>query len=208
MTARWVDRLERPLRFLEIPDLAAFLAGMNVLCAVLTYVKPEFPAQLLLEPSLVLRGQIWRMLTFVLVPPDLSALLLFFWLLLYFSYLSGLERSWGSFRLTLYVLLGALTIAAASTAVGVALGSGMFVTSLFLAFARESPEVRILLFFVIPVKIRWIGAVVWACIAWILLFGGYVDRLAVVSGLVNYALFYGGEHAFELKQAWRRRRYR
>ena len=208
MTARWIDRLERPLGFLEVPNLAALLAGMNALSAALTFVKPEFPAELVLDPSLLARGQVWRAVTFILVPPALSPLLLVFWLLLYFSYLSTLEKLWGSFRLTLYVLLGALCTAAGCAAMGVPLGSGVFVTSLFLAFARENPDVKILLFLLVPVRLKWLATVVWAFITWSFLFGGYGERLALLSGLVNYALYFGGEHAFEIKQLWRRRRYR
>ena len=159
-TAPWVDRLERRLGFLEIPNLAAFMAGMNAVSALLTLIKPEFPAQLVLEPLLLRSGQVWRALTFVFVPPELSPLWLFFWLILYFSYLNSLERAWGDFKLTLYVLIGALATAAASLATSLPLGSGAFVTSLFLAFAKNYPETQILLFFVIPIKMKWLGAAV------------------------------------------------
>jgi hypothetical protein len=207
MSAAWVDRLERRLGFLEVPNLALFMAGMNGLCAVLTYVKPEFPAQLILAPTALLSGQVWRALTFVLVPPILPPLWMFLWLILYFSYLSALERAWGAFRFTFYVLLGALCTAAAAAATGFPLGSGAFTISLFLAFARLNPELELLLLFVIPVKMKWLAGAAWALIAWSVLFGGYYDRLSLGSGLLNYFLYFAGEHAFELKQMWRRSRY-
>lgn len=207
MTAAWVDRLERRLGFLEIPNLAAFMAGMNALSALLTLLKPEFPAQLLLDPGAIWRGQVWRVFTFVLVPPALPPLWLFLWLALYFSYLSTLERAWGSFRFTLYALLGALATAAAACATGFPLGSGAFTISLFLAFARLNPELEILLFFFFPVKMKWIAGAAWAMIAWSLIFGGYYDRLSLGSGLLNYVLYFGGRHVFELRQMWRRSRF-
>jgi hypothetical protein len=208
MSPAWVDRLERRLSFLEVPNLAAFMAGMNALCAVFTLVKPEFPAQLILDPFLLVHGQIWRALTFVLVPPELPLLWLFFWLLLFFFYLNSLEKLWGSFKFTLYVILGALATAAAAALTGFPLGSGAFVTSLFLAFARLNPNMEILLFFFFPVKMKWLAAVTWAMIAWTIVFGGYGDRLALISGLFNYVLYFGADHFFELKQMWRRSRYR
>lgn len=210
MTAAWVDRLERRLRFLEIPNLAAFMLGMNALCGVLSIFKPEFPGQLVLDPMLIRQGQVWRALTFVLVPPvpPEMPIWLLLWLLMYFYYLNMLERTWGSFKFTVYVLIGALATAAAAVAMGSPLGSGVFVTSLFLAFARLNPNLEILLFFFFPVKMRWLSAVAWALIGWSVLFGGFDERLEILSGLLNYALYFGPEHLFELKQAWRRSRFK
>jgi len=208
MTAAWVDRAERRLRFLEIPNLAAFLTAMNALSALLTSIKPEFPEQLLLQPSSILHGQVWRAVTFVLVPPDMPLLWLIFWLILYFTYLNALERAWGDFKFTLYVLIGALATAGASLATRMPFGSFYFVMSLFLAFAKINPDVQLLLFFVVPVKMRWIAAVAWFVLAWGMLFGGFQDRVAILAGLFNYALYFGPDHAFQLRQAWRRRRFR
>jgi hypothetical protein len=210
MAAAWVDRLERKLGFLEVPNLAAFMCGMNALCGVLTLFKPEFPSQLLLNPLLLRQGQVWRALTFILVPPvpPEMPIWLFVWLLMYFYYLNLLERAWGSFKFTLFVLIGALSTAAAAGITGFPLGSGAFVTSLFLAFARLNPDLEILLFFFFPVKMRWLSALAWALIGWSLVFGGYEERLAIVSGMLNYALYFGPDHLRELKQAWRRSRMR
>ena len=208
MSPAWVDRLERRLGFLEVPNLAAFMAGMNALCGVLRLIKPEFPGQLILAPSLIWHGQVWRALTFILVPPDFESLIwLFFWLMMYFFYLNSLERTWGSFKFTLYVLLGALATTAGTLLTGYPLDSSAFVMSLFLAFARLNPEMEILVFFFFPVKMKFLARLTWAFIAWKLLFGGYGWQLALAGGLLNYALYFGGDHLFELKQAWRRSRY-
>lgn len=208
MTASWVDRLEKRIGFLEVPNLAAFMAGMNALSAVLTLAKPEFSSQLILDPYLMRHGQVWRALTFILVPPVLSPLWLFFWLLLYFSWLNALQRSWGDFKFTLYVLLGALATAGASIVTGIPLSSGAFVWSLFFAFARLNPELELLLFFFFPVKIKWLAAVAWALTAWRLMFDGFGTRVELAAGLLNYLLYFGSAHFFELKQLWRRQRYR
>ena len=207
MTARWIASLERRLGFLAVPNLALFLAGMNAFSAALTLIKPEFPAQLELEPLLVMQGQVWRVLTFVFVPPMFGPLGTILWLLMYFSFVNALEALWGDAKLTLYVLIGALATAAASLIFQIPLGSYYFVVSLFLAFARLNPDTEILLFFVIPVKMRWLAWLAAFLAFWSFLMGGSVAQLAVVSGLLNYALYFGGEHFFELKQEWRRRRF-
>lgn len=208
MTAAWVDRAERRFRFLELPNLAAFMAAMNAFCAILASIKPEFPEQLLLEPNHIVHGQVWRALTFVLVPPDMPFIWLIFWLLLYYVYLKALEQAWGDFKLTLYVLIGALATAAASVITRVPFDSFFFVMSLFLAFANINPETQLLLFFVIPVKMKWIAWAAWFIVVWNLLFYGFQARVAIAAGLLNYALYFGPDHYLQVRQAWRRRRFR
>ena len=82
------------------------------------------------------------------------------------------------------------------------------VTSLFLAFARLNPELQILLFFVIPVRMKWIGGVMWAMTFWSLIFGNFHDRVALTAGILNYLLYFGKEHSTALRLFWRRNRYR
>jgi hypothetical protein len=53
---------------------------------------------------------------------------------------------------------------------------------------------------------KWLAGAVWAMSAWTMLFGGYEERLALVAGFLNYALFFGPSHAAQFKQLWRARR--
>ena len=112
----------------------------------------------------LLHGEIWRIVTFIFVPGDMRP----FWLIvaLYFYYWIGssLEREWGTARFTLYYLSGALL-----TVLGVVIvslitgnhyltiyGTGYVNLSMFLAFAVLFPDVQVLLFFIIPVKMKWL----------------------------------------------------
>lgn len=210
MSARWVEKLRPLLGWLEVPNLALLILGLNVLTAVLTFVKPEFPSQLVLDPYLLVHGQVWRALTFIVVPPvpPEQTLFLVLWLLLYYSYMSALQREWGDYKFTLYALLGALSTASAAAWLGAPLGSGMFTASLLLAFARMNPNMQLLLFFVIPVKMRWLAAAFWAVTIWSFVFGGFGDRVAIAAGLLNYILYFGGDHLSDARLAWRRSRYR
>jgi hypothetical protein len=207
MTARWVDKAERKLGWLAVPGFASFLAGMSAVVGVLSLINGAFPARLSLDPELLRAGEAWRAFTFVLVPPQMQPLFLILWLILFYVYLVRLEGVWGDFKLTLYCLLGAAGLVAASLLKDVELSNAIFQTSLFLAFAREFPDFQILLLFVIPVRMKWLALLAWLGVAASLLFGDGAGRLAWSLGLLNYLLFFGGEHWQDAKLALRRRRY-
>lgn len=205
---RWIDRLDRRFGFIAVPDLAGFLAGMNAAVGILTLFRPEFPSQLLLDPALIRQGEVWRIITYIFVPPSIAPLWMFLWLILYYSYLRMLENAWGDFKLTFFCLIGALSTALAALALGLELGNAAFSTSLFLAFARLNPEFEILLFFFLPVRMKWLAALTWAMLGYRLAAGGFAARMDVLAGLLNYLLFFGPEHKAELSLLWRRWRRR
>lgn len=189
----WLDRLERRAGFLAIPGLAIFLAGMNAAVAVLSQLKPEFPFMLDLQPELLRQGQVWRILTFLFVPPPMSLLWLFFWLLLFYAYSSRLEQAWGDFRFTLFCLVGALGTVAASLICGRPFSNSVFQAGLFLAFARLYPEFEILLFFVVPMRMKWLGLIAWLGILVAFILGSFSDRIYYALGLANYFIFFGSD---------------
>ncbi len=203
MPPRWLDRLEKRLGFLAVPGLAALLAGMNACVGLLTLFKPEFPDRLLLDPAAILSGEVWRAVTFLCIPTQTSPLWLAVWVILIYSIMRALEKAWGEFQFTLYLLAGALATAAAALASGLCLGSGPLQLSLFLAFARLNGEMQLLIFFVLPVKVRWLALLAWLWAAWAILFAGGAARIAVAAGLANYALFFGPEH-WNSWRSWRR----
>ena len=208
MGPQWLDRLEKRWGWLAVPGLASFLAVMSAAVALLTLMNGAFPARLSLDPQALRHGEVWRALTFILVPPQMRPLFLILWIFLIYSYLIRLEAAWGDFKLTVYCLIGAAALTAAALAVDIELSNSIFQASLFLAFARLFPEFEILIFFVLPVKMKWLALITWASIALSLLFGGTADRVAWMLGLVNYALFFGREHWQDAQPAirrWRRK---
>jgi len=205
VSGRWFDRLEGRLGGWCIPGLAALIVGMNAAVWALSLLKPEFPDLLALVPGAVLAGQWWRVATFLFIPPAGSPLFVFLWLWLMFTYASALESEWGDFRFNLFYLIGAGSTVLASLALGVGLSNVPLNTTLFLAFARLYPNVELMFFFVLPVRVKWLAALAWLGIAAALLFSGSAGRLAIASGLVNYFVFFGADHWEELER-WRRRR--
>lgn len=190
----WVDRLERRFGGWSVPGLATFLVGMNGGVWVLSQFKPSFPWLLALAPDKVLAGEPWRLVTFLFIPPTRALLWTIVWLSLLYTYVRALEEEWGDFRLTLYYGIGAVATAASSMALGIPLTNTALNATLFLAFAALHPDFELLLFFIVPVKARWLAWAAWAGCAWVLAAGAWSERIATLAGLSNYALFFGARH--------------
>lgn len=153
---------------------------------------------LTLNRAAVLSGQVWRLLTFIFVYPSNGM----FWILisLYFYYMLGrmLENYWGGFKLMLYYIVGMLGAIAAMFITGGA--SNYYLNqTLFLALATLSPDTQFTLFFLIPIKAKWLAAA-FAVLTVIpvvqaFLFAGPLYGLqslvALAFSLVNYFLFFG-----------------
>lgn len=205
MDGAWVDRLEKRLGFLAAPDLPVFITGMTVVCALLSSFKPEFVGALVLDPSDILRGQVWRAVSFMFVPPPGGGLWLILWIALLYAILQALESAWGDFKITVFLALGTLATAAGSLAVGVGFDNSVVMLAAFLAFARLLPDRELLVMFVLPVKLRWLAALTAFWIAVQFVFSGLPSRVQFLSGLLPYFLFFGEGHYRDLRHAWRRR---
>jgi hypothetical protein len=205
MDGAWVDRLERRFGFLAVPGLPGLLTAMTAAAALLAASKPEFVAALALDPSALLRGQVWRIATFLIVPPESSVLWMLLWLVMIFAVLSALEAAWGEFKLTVFIAIGALMSTAAALLTGAAGDNGPVHLANFLAFARLAPDREVLVMFVIPVKLRWVAAVAAALTAIQLLGGDNASRARLLAGLSAYLIYFGPGHWQDIKLAWRRR---
>lgn len=204
MDGAWVDRLEKRFGFLAVPGLPGFIAGMTVAVGVLGALKPEFSDVLGLDPAALARGQVWRAVTFLLVPPPAGPLWLVFWIMMLYMILQALEQAWGAFKFTVFLAIGVLATAAGALAARVEFGDSIIILSSFLAFARLMPDREMLILFVLPVKMRWLAAV---CAVWLFVefvTTGLAGRLELTAGLLPYLLFFGDGHRRDLSLAWRR----
>lgn len=196
----WLDRLDRAFGDWALPDPAATLVGLNAAVWVLSLVKADFPARLTLEPALVVSGEVWRLVTFLVIPPAMSPAWMVFWLLMLYSYAQALEAEWGEFRFEVFYAVGAAATVAASAFLGYGLSNVPLNLSLFLAFAELFPEVRLYLFFVIPMKVQWLAWAAWAGVGAQLAFGGWGTRLSLLAGLANWILFFGPGRLADLRR--------
>ncbi len=205
-TPKWIDRLECLMPGLGIPNLALYPVGAQGLGLLLVLANPQALGLLILDPYLVLHGELWRLVTFLAVPLTLSPLWMVFALWFLYFIINGIEQEWGEFRTTLYVLVAVLLTIAFSFAFDVRIGSIIELQStLFLAAATIAPDYQILLFFILPVKMKWLAWVSVAFIIWSLIFNSWLGRLYLLVMYANYLLFFGPYFAGRLK-AFRRRR--
>ena len=150
-------------------------------------------SRLCFDAHAILHGQVWRAVTFLFVSNSSS--ILFFAVEMYFYYWIGsaLEHQWGTGRFTIYYLIGwALTII-----VGLVTGAGGGVTatylnlSLFFAFATLYSDLQVLLFFVLPIKVKWLAYLDAALFAYAVFTSGWPLLLLPIVAVVNYLIFCG-----------------
>ena len=159
---RLLDQLESRFGRFAIPGLVQFIAGLQLMTFVIFLLlgdegRAAYLDFLTLDGGRLLQGQVWRLFTYLFIPGTLSPL----WALIGAMFLMwlgrGLEEAWGAFRLNLYFVGGTLAVAVGSLLFGYAATGLYLFQSLLLAFAIIYPNEEILLFFILPVKIKWIA---------------------------------------------------
>jgi membrane associated rhomboid family serine protease len=196
---RLLARLERTfLGRLAIERLTTFIVGGMAITYVLCLTRPEFRFHLLLVPQLV-PSQPWRLVTFLFLPPNRSMIWVVF--ALYFTWLVGsrLEREWGELKFNVYYLLGAVGTAAAAWITGTVQTNEYLNLSLFFAFATIFPEYEIRVFFVLPVKVKWLGLLSAAFLLYSAIDGGASTRVGIGVAFANYLVFFAGHIAALLR---------
>ncbi|MDA8099109.1 MAG: hypothetical protein M0042_05730 [Nitrospiraceae bacterium] len=200
-----LDKLERKFRNLAIPNITLYIVIGQAFFYIASYAGQLEVSRMFLIPSRVMQGEWWRLIAFVLIPPATSIIFVFFGL--YFFYLMGsaLEGRWGAFRYNAFLLTGyLLTVAVAflqpyGAATNVFLGA-----SVFLAFAHLYPEFTIYIFFILPVKIKWLALITWIGYAVSLIFGDWQTRIFVLASIGNYFLFFGRDIWWMMKTGRRK----
>ena len=144
------------------------------------------------------KGQIWRLVTFVLVPTGGQSLL--FLVALYFYYFIGktLERQWGAGKFTIYYISGMLlnilygTLMWLITKNDITINAEYLNLSMFFAFATLYPNMQVLLFFIIPIKIKWLAYVDAAFFLVAMITTSFPANLLPLVAILNYLVFCGG----------------
>lgn len=207
-TPKWTERAERLMPGLGVPNLALYLVGAQALGFLATLVEPRAWELFILVPSLVLKGELWRLITFMAMPLSSSTLWMVFVLSFLYFVISGLEEEWGEFRTTFYVLVAVLLTIGFSFAFNIPITNIRELQStLFLAAATIAPEYQIMLFLVIPVKMKWLALLTVAYIVFALIFGSWLGRLYLLTMYGNYLLFFGPYFMSRLHAFYRRKRF-
>ena len=212
------NRLRRKLEKYAIPNLTLYLIICYGIGYLMQYLVPAGYQYLMLDPFLVLKGQVWRLVTWILIPPD-SSNIFFVLITLYLYYSLGglLERIWGTYKYNVYLfsgllftILGAFVLCGYSVLMsaqptmytglyllnnGSAVYFGQFSTyyinmSIFLACAASIPDVQVLLMFLFPIKVKWLGIVYGIILLVNCIQGGIATWIVVIFSLLNFLAFF------------------
>jgi hypothetical protein len=195
-----LDRLERFLGRFAIPNLTLWIIVGQVGVLFAAMARLIDPALLTLRPAQVLADhQWWRVVTFLFIPPVgaldmLSLVFLAFGWYLFHLMGSALEAYWGTFRYNLFLFLGfALTVGLGFLRPFGEITNVFLGGSVFLAFAYLNPDFELILFFILPVKIKWLALVAWLGYIYEFARGGWPTRLQVLAAVANFLLFFSGD---------------
>ena len=205
--------LERRLRRYTIFDLMKYIViGQGIVYVLMNFVWPSLGYQLYslisLSRSAILRGQIWRLVTFVFVPPTSSPLFVLFALYFYYMIGSGLERRWGKVKFNLYYGIGMLCAIVACMLTGYADNTYLNL-SLFFAYAALFPNEEVYLFGLLPLKMKYLAVLDALIYLRAFLVGPWSSRVTIVLCLLNVFLFLGGDLMNTIRresQYWKTRR--
>lgn len=186
-----LDRMEKQLGRFAVPGLIRYVVGLNALVFVLVTLQPEYAQMLTLDRQAILRGEVWRAVSWIFIPETTSVFWIFFYLIFTWWVGETLEQNWGAFRLNAYYFLGMLLCILSALVFGASGGNFFLNLSLFLAVATLAPDFEILLFLILPVKMKWIAVISLVAPAGYLVFGSLAERMMVVMCLGNYLLFFG-----------------
>ena len=202
---RAIDRFCQKHRKFGIPRLMQYIVFISALVFII-YMMDQTRTLLgflWFHPELIMRGQVWRLITWVFIP--LNDNLFFTAIMLYFYYFIGttLEREWGAGKFTIYYLFGVLMNLVYGFVMWYAFRSYAFLApnylnlSMFFAFAVLFPNQRIMLFFFIPVKIKWMAMINAAFFAYSIAMEAVRGQVAAaflpVIALLNFVVICGDE---------------
>ena len=203
-----LDRLERRFRRFAIPNLMLIIVGAMAIVFIMDFAVGNTTGRSLIsilsfDRDAILSGQVWRVLTFLFVPPSTSVIWVIFGLYFYYMIGSTLENQWGAFGFTLYYIIGALGSIISGFIAGSVTNSYLNL-SMFFAFALLYPDYQILLFFFIPIKMKYLAML--AAIGFIVMFvmGHWPTRLAIIVALINLFIFFGPNFIDRIKGIYRR----
>ena len=206
----FLNKMERKFGRFAIQGLMKYIILFYVAGYLIEFLAPQAYSFLTLEPYLIFHyGQVWRLVSWVLIPPPTGN---FFFaiimIILYYQLGTALERTWGAFKFNVYIfggmiftVLGALllyVIYGVNTPISM---GGSFSTyyinmTIFLAFAMCYPDMRIMLYFIIPIKMKWMAIVYAALVVYDIvryfMGGAWFMALPIIASLLNFIIFFLG----------------
>lgn len=202
---KWLNYLERKMGRHYIPNLMKYLCLAMLGVFILDYLPLARNASGLFyfNRSRIFQGEIWRLVTFAFLPPSGSMVWIIFNLYFYYMLGTALEHSFGSARFNIYYALGILGNILSGLILGYATNEYLNM-SLLLAYAVMFPNQEFLLFFFLPVKVKWLGMFWGAYLIYQLLMVPWVMKGALLLSMLPFILFFGNSAWLQLRMEGRR----
>ncbi len=206
---KFMNKMERRFGKYAIKNLPMIIILLEAIGYTLSMVAPNVLMYLCFDPASILHGQIWRLVTWVIMPPTSLDIFTVIMLFFYYWIARTLANTWGDFYFNVYMFGGILItdigmmIAypllnhfSAAWAINVA-SMYMFVnlyyiqTSILLAFAFTYPNAQVLLYFVIPIKMSWLGIFQGIMLIYDFIRISYATpRLVILLAVLNFVLYF------------------
>lgn len=187
----FLTTLERSLGRFAIPGLIRYIVILNALVFLLGSANPGYVAMLQLDGNAIRDGQVWRLVSWIFIPTVSGIIWVLFYLLVTWQLGEMIESVWGTFRLNLYYLTGYLGCTASALFLGQSLGNLALNSSLLFAAGTLLPNLQMMLFGIVPIKLKWIAIFSAALLLLGAVGADWGGRAAIVVSFVNYLLFFG-----------------
>jgi len=195
-----IEKLEKKISWIAIPNLTFYLIGVQVIGFFLITLNPQNTQLYEYSGSMLLRGEWWRLASYLMKPVSQNILFLGLAMYIYYLYGMALERVWGTFRYTLFILIGFISTLIFSFIFPFTWISNTFIfTSLFLAFAYLFPNFTLMIFFILPVKVKWIALITWIGLLVSIIVSPAETKLLTVASLSNFFLFFGHDLWYRMR---------
>ena len=204
-----LDKLDRKFGRYAVKNLMMILVGAMAIVYVMdlmfmSSMSISLWSRLNFDRAAIMSGEIWRVVTFLFLPPSSSGII---WTIfsLYFYWFVGstLEERWGAFGFNAYYLLGTLGAIASGFVTGYATNTYINLT-LFIAFALLYPRYELRLFFFLPLEARWIAILDIVLLAWMFINSGWSSRIALLMAIINLLIFFTPHLIDHIKSIHRR----
>ena len=183
-----------------VPNLMLYIVIISLAVWLLSIMDPSktLMSFFVFSPERILKGEVWRLISFIFVPQSLS-----FWELLffYFYYWIGnvLEKEWGTPRFNIFLISGVLLTAVYGfiiyfiTKQSIAVTTYFIYLSMFFSFATLFPDVQVLFMFIIPIKVKWLAYLDAAFFLLSMLTQSFPINLLPLVAVLNYLVFFGDD---------------
>ena len=187
---------------IDLPPLniTYYLIGGQIVVFAITLMYPAYQDTFSLRGNLVATGEWWRIITFLFQPLVSDILFAAFTWYLFYIYGITLERWWGTTRFLLYILISIVgTVLLSFMFPQSIFSNGYIFNSLFLAFAYLFPDFELRLFFVIPVKIKWLAILSWTVTGISFIIAPIPNKIHIIVSVLNFILFFGEDIILAMK---------